>query len=191
MKRQHLIVVIMSLIIFGAYHAAIAGEKGKALFEKYCVKCHGEDGSVSEYGRNIKPNPARDLRTNRLFISPRELPVIIKYGVYGREMKAWKDVLNDDEIKDVAEHVRTLRYTPDPKNGGEMFKLRCAPCHEKEGPNKKLFGAPDLDMTALGDLEIARAVRFGRHGTMMFPKGSYFSNPEIADLVAYIMSIKK
>ena len=41
MKRQHLIVVIMSLIIFGAYHEAIAGPKGKTLFEKYCVKCHG------------------------------------------------------------------------------------------------------------------------------------------------------
>ncbi|MBF8250857.1 MAG: Cytochrome c protein [Deltaproteobacteria bacterium] len=191
MKRQHLIVVVMSLIIFGGYHAATAGESGKALFERYCVKCHGEDGSVSEYGKNIKPNPARDLRTNRLFISPRELPIIIKYGVYGREMKAWKDVLNDDEVKDVAKYVRTLTYTPDLKNGGELFKLRCAVCHEKEGPNKKLFGAPDLDMTPLGDLEITRAVRFGRHGTMMFPKGSFFSNPEIADIVAYLMSIKK
>ena len=85
MKRQHLIVVIMSLIIFGAYHAVFAGENGKALFEKYCVKCHGEDGSVSEYGRNIKPNPARDLRPTRLFISPKELPVIIKYGVFWSE----------------------------------------------------------------------------------------------------------
>lgn len=191
MKRNLLKGTIISVVLISSCIVTYATESGRTLFEKYCVKCHGDDGSVSKYGREITPNPARDLRTTRLFISPRELPTIIKYGVYGREMKAWKDILTDDDIKDVIKYVRSLSYTPNPQNGSKIFKSKCTLCHDPEGPAKKLFKAPDLDMTSLSDLEIARTVRFGRHGTMMLPKETMLTNPEIADVVSYILSIKK
>ena len=181
-------IMFMGVVIFWAWHPAIANENGKRIYEKYCVKCHGEDGSVSEYGRARK---ARDLRTNRLFISPKELLVTVKYGVYGREMKGWSDILTNDEVKDVAQYIRTLSYKPDPKNGEGLFNLRCASCHAKEGAAKKLFGAPDLDMSPLGEREMAQVIRFGRHNTVMFPKETILLNPEIANIVAYLISIKK
>ena len=181
-------IMFMGVVIFWGWYPAAANENGERIYKKYCVKCHGEDGSVSEYGR---AKGARDLRTNKLFITPKELVVTIKYGVYGREMKGWSDILSNDELKDVAQYVRTLSYTPDPKKGEELFKLRCATCHAKEGAVKKLFGAPDLDMSPLGEREMAQVIRFGRHNTVMFPKGTILLNPEIANVVAYLVSIKK
>src|SRR3989337_4419609 len=191
MRKSLFFISIMLFVVLGVYSAAFANGNGKKIFEKYCVKCHGNDGSVSEYGRSLKPMPARDLRTNRLFISPKELLVTIKYGVYGREMKGWADILTNDEVKDVAQYLRTLSYKPDPKNGEGLFNLRCASCHAKEGAVKKLFGAPDLDMSPLGEREMAQVIRFGRHNTVIFPKETILLNPEIANIVAYLISIKK
>lgn len=191
MKKSLFFIAVVLFIILGVNSAAFANGNGKRIFEKYCVKCHGNDGSVSEYGRSLKPMPARDLRTNRLFISPKELLVTIKYGVYGREMKGWADILNTNEIRDVAEYVRTFSYQPSPGEGEKIFKLRCAGCHAKEGGAKKLFGAPDLDMSPLGERELASVIRFGRHNTVMFPKEVILSNPEIANVVAYLLKIKK
>ncbi len=190
MKRSVFLILVLVLMFTGTGVAAsvAAGEK---IFKKYCTRCHAEDGSVSEYGRNIKPQPARDLRTNRLFVAPKELPIIIKYGVYGREMPRWEDVLSDAEILDVAAYVRTLKYTPDPKAGEKLFKEKCFGCHGAEGAAKKLFNAPDLEMSPLQAFDMGRVVRFGRHGTIMSPKERILTNPVIADMVEYLQSIKK
>ena len=164
---------------------------GQKIFQKYCAKCHGDDGSVSEYGRNVKPRAARDLRTNRLFVAPAELLTIIKYGVYGRGMQGWQDVLKDNEILDVAEFIRTLKYVPDVEEGKKFYEARCASCHSEKGAGKKLFKAPDLDMSPLGRIEMGRVVRFGRHGTMMSPTGELFENPDLANVIEYLQSIKR
>lgn len=190
--RKYVLFILAVLLVMGAYGTSSADVvNGERIFNKYCAKCHGEDGSVSKYGKAIKPYSARDLRTNRLFIAPAELLTIIKYGLYGREMKGWKSKLTDSEIIDVAEFVRTLKYKPDIEAGKKFFDLRCASCHLKEGPAKKLFKAPDLDMSPLGHLEMARVIRFGRHGTMMNPKRDIYRNPDLANVIEYLQSIKK
>ena len=190
--RKYFFFVLAFLLVTGAYGTAFSDvSNGERIFKKYCAKCHGNDGSVSEYGRTIEPHAARDLRTSRLFIATSELLTIIKYGVYGRGMKGWENVLADKEILDVAEFVRTLKYVPNVEAGKKFFEARCATCHDSKGAGKKLFKAPDLDMSPLGEIEMARAVRFGRHGTMMSPKGELFKNPDLADVIAYLQTIKK
>ncbi len=192
MKKSALLIVMALVLVLGAFGTASADVKnGKRIFYKYCAKCHAKDGSVSAYGRAIKPHPARNLQTNRLFIAPAELRIIIKYGVYGREMKSWQNVLSDKEIIDVAEFVRTLTYKPDPVAGKKFFEKRCALCHAKNGPGKKIFHAPDLDMSPLGPIGMARVVRFGRHGTMMSVKTDLFKNTDLANVIEYLQSIKK
>ena len=192
--KKFLFLVLVLLVAAGS--TALADEKpdirnGKRIFLKYCAKCHAKDGTVSKYGRSIKPYPARNLRTNRLFIAPAELRIIIKYGVYGREMPRWEKVLTDKEIIDVAAYIRTFTYKPDIEAGKRFFMKRCAGCHLKGGPGKKLFRAPDLDMSPLGRIGMARVVRFGRHGTMMTTKTRLFKNTDLADVIEYLQSIKK
>lgn len=191
--KKHTIVLMAALMAMSAYAStASAGvNNGEKLFKKYCVRCHGDDGSVSEYGKSLEPRSARDLRTTRLFISPGELRAIIKFGVYGREMPSWDSILSDTDIIDVAAYVRTLKYTPDIEAGKKFFEKACATCHLKDGVGKRLFHAPDLDMSPLGAIEMARVIRFGRHGTMMSPKRDMFENPDVANVVGYLQSIKK
>jgi len=190
MKWFFLMILVMMLTIILKTPAA-SGADGEKIFKKYCAKCHAEDGSVSEYGRDIKPKPARDLRTNRLFVAPKELPIIIKYGLYGRGMPKWEDVLNEEEILAVGAYVRTLKYTPDIKEGERLFNEKCFACHGKEGPAKKIFQAPDLDMSPLQAFDMGRVIRYGRHGTIMSPKEDLLTNPMIADIIEYLQSIKK
>ncbi|MFQ5480016.1 MAG: c-type cytochrome [Thermodesulfobacteriota bacterium] len=193
MKKFMLIILSLTLmLVAGSYGTASADlQNGERIFKKYCAKCHAKDGTVSEYGRHIKPHPARNLTTNRLFIAPTELRVIIKYGVYGREMKSWQNVLSDKGIVDVASYVRTFTYKPDLAAGKAFFQKRCSSCHDPKGSGKKIFHAPDLDMSSLGPVGMARVVRFGRHGTMMSVKTDLFKNTDLADVIGYLQSIKK
>lgn len=190
--KKYVLMLLAIVFVMGTWSPATADvANGQRIFNKYCAKCHGEDGSVSKYGREVRPLPARDLRTNRLFVAPAELLTIIKYGVYGRGMKGWQNVLKDSEIIDVAEFIRTLGYEPSVEEGKKFFEARCSSCHAEKGAGKKLFKAPDLDMSPLGRTEMGRVVRFGRHGTMMSPKADMFRNPDLANVIEYLQSIKK
>lgn len=165
-------------------------EVGKKIYGKYCVKCHGEDGSGSKFGMALQPKPARDLRTNRLFLSDGELLVIINHGGSMREMPNWQYVLNDDELKKTAGYVRTLNYSSDWKNGERLFMEKCAMCHASDGVFKNKWSAPDLDRSTLGPHDTARIIRFGFHNTFMYPRETVHTNAEIADIVAYIQGLK-
>ncbi len=190
--KKFMLFILAVMVVLGTYGMASADvPNGHRLYKKYCVKCHGADGTVSKYGKTLKPRPARNLTTNKLYITPSELLTTIKYGLYGREMKGWQSVLTDDEIIDVAAFLRTLTYKPDIKNGKEIYNNSCARCHSNSGAGKKLFKAPDLDMSPLGPMEMGREVRFGRHGAMMKSKQNIFVNTEIADVIEYLMEIKK
>ncbi len=100
--KKYAFYILAVLVVLASYGTATADvHDGKRTFKKYCAKCHGSDGSVSDYGKAIQPYQARDLRTTRLFIAPAELMTIIKYGLYGREMKGWEYKLSSEQIKDV------------------------------------------------------------------------------------------
>ena len=189
--KKYVFFILAVLLVMGAYVTASADvHDGERNFKKYCAKCHGNDGSVSEYGRSMKPQ-ARNLQTNRLFISPTRLLNIIKYGLYGRDMKGWQFTLTDQQIVGVAEFIRTLKYEPNAKAGKAFYVKNCASCHSPRSSLKSFFKAPDLDMSPLGNQGMAKAIRFGRHESMTMPKMELFRNTELADVIEYLQSIKK
>jgi mono/diheme cytochrome c family protein len=195
MKRYMLPAVLAALTAAQLCHAEqTRAENGGEIFVRFCVKCHGEDGSGSRYGRLLK-EPVRDLRTNRLFFSDNELFMIISnHGPSWREMPNLRYVLrafNEEETKGVAGYVRTLKYAPDLKNGERLFNERCALCHASKGAAKSLWKAPDLAGSPLDAFETARAIRYGIHSTLMYPRETLHTNTEIADVVGYIQGLKK
>lgn len=194
MKKYILLFVLTALAISRLSHAeAPEVEKGREIFIRFCVKCHGEDGSGSRYGK-LQKIPVRDLRTNRLFFSDRELLIMINHGASWRETQNLGYVLratSEEETKDVASYVRTLKYAPDLKNGERLFKERCALCHGAKGAAKKLWKAPDLNGSHLDQFEMARTVRYGIHSTLMYPRENLHTNTEIADVVEYTQGLKK
>lgn len=72
--------------------------KGAATFKRYCVTCHGADGTL---GLNGAANMATSTLTKE---------EAIQVITNGRKMMApYKTILSPDEIAQVADHVMTLR----------------------------------------------------------------------------------
>ncbi|MBI3629406.1 MAG: cytochrome c [Candidatus Rokubacteria bacterium] len=90
------------------------GEKGKTLYGKYCVACHGESGKGDgPAGAALKPKP-RDLTDKAYMDSVKDeyLAAIIQKGgpAVGKSalMPAWGAMLKDDDVRDVVEFIKGL-----------------------------------------------------------------------------------
>ncbi len=90
------------------------GAKGRSLYAKYCISCHGESGKGDgPAGGALNPKP-RDL-TDRAYmagVKDEYLAAIIQKGgpALGKSalMPAWGAMLKDDDVRDVVEFVRSL-----------------------------------------------------------------------------------
>lgn len=85
--------------------------KGKILFDKNCVACHGTAGEGG-----IGPNLTDDYwlhggRINDVFFT-------IKYGVPEKGMKSWKDDFSPEQMAQLASFVKSIHGT-NPPNGKE------------------------------------------------------------------------
>ncbi len=134
-------------------------QPGARIYEQQCARCHGVegkgDGPVAAW---LRPRP-RDftrgifkLRSTRSGEPPTlsDLRATIKNGMPGSSMPAFADLLSDEEIELVTEHVRrlgphaawseeTLRIAiPEgeavSEHGAKLFvDLGCPACHGKDG----------------------------------------------------------
>lgn len=88
--------------------SAAALERGRALYLTHCALCHGERGDGRGVRRNLSSHP-RDLTdpTWRRRTSPRGIFYVIREGVHGTAMPAWK-ALDDGETWDLAAYVLSL-----------------------------------------------------------------------------------
>jgi cytochrome c553 len=84
----------------------------KENWEKNCVKCHGADGAgKTKMGEKlgVKDYTSADVQAK---MKDEEMLKAIKVGVKDGDktkMKAFSDVLSDDEIKALVKHVRSLK----------------------------------------------------------------------------------
>lgn len=81
--------------------------RGKAFYLSNCATCHGSRGDGKgprAYFINPKPRNLTDEAAQRSFNRP-ALFAAISEGKLGTEMPAWKQVLSEQEIANVAEHV--------------------------------------------------------------------------------------
>ena len=105
-------VLLLSALIFGmlAQSAfAVSGDppKGKAVYEKQCLFCHGAQGKGDgSLGKSLVPPPA-DL-SNIKAKSDEELLKIIQNGHPQTAMPAFKAQLSEQEIQDALAYIRTF-----------------------------------------------------------------------------------
>jgi len=84
--------------------------KGKALYEKYCVACHGPQGKGDgPAGRMLKPPAADFTSAASQQKSAVEFMKIIENGKSGTAMGPWKGQLSQVELNDVLDYVMSLR----------------------------------------------------------------------------------
>lgn len=86
--------------------------QGERLFQKNCAFCHAADGTASNWiGHFLEPHP-RDLTDAKAMVgmTRARLKEVIREGVSGTPMSAWKTVLSDHEIDAVIAYIARAFY---------------------------------------------------------------------------------
>src|SRR2546430_4342105 len=92
-------------------------QRGRAVYEKWCLECHGEKGEGNGAGAKILLPPPRDFTRGVYKIrttASGELPTdddlerVVSEGMPGTGMPEWKTKLSDAERKDVVGYVKSL-----------------------------------------------------------------------------------
>jgi cbb3-type cytochrome c oxidase subunit III len=142
--------------------SAVSPQRGKAIYQKHCVECHGKtgrgDGPASPF---LTPRP-RDFTFGKYKIrstdtgqvpTDEDLIRSVSQGLYGSAMPAWTQLLPDADIRDVVAYIKTLtprfqneppaavtlgpQVTSSPESitrGKEVYtRLQCRSCHGTDG----------------------------------------------------------
>jgi len=81
-------------------------KQGEQLFQQNCAFCHSEDGTGKNWiGSFLEPHP-RDLTGKSMkSITAQRLSQVIRDGLPGTTMSAWKSVLNESQIQAIVKYV--------------------------------------------------------------------------------------
>ncbi len=84
-----------------------AEQRGAALFQQNCAFCHAADGTARNWiGSFMEPHP-RDLTKSPVMesMTRTRLGAVIREGLPGTSMPAWKSVLSEQQVDDVIAYV--------------------------------------------------------------------------------------
>ncbi|GMQ83936.1 MAG: hypothetical protein BMS9Abin06_0683 [Gammaproteobacteria bacterium] len=170
-------------LVLGPGHAFAVN--GKALYQRECVACHGLDGAANtKLGHQLKPLPARDLRPK--ILSRKEIRRVVTQGRKKTGMHGRGERLSREEIDAIVNYMLTLPYEANPKRGMETFQSHCARCHGEGATGRLYRGAPNLILSEISDIGMARIIRHGHAGTIMGGFKDELSNSEIADIIVWL-----
>lgn len=81
--------------------------RGEGLFQGNCAFCHGADGTGKNWiGSFLQPHP-RDLTSTRVAtMADEQLLGVIRDGLPGTTMSAWKHVLDEGQMRAIVAYIR-------------------------------------------------------------------------------------
>jgi cytochrome c oxidase cbb3-type subunit 3 len=178
--------------------AQYATAGGASAFRVNCVQCHGTGAAGGQGYPNLNDDDwlwGGDI--NAIYHT-------IAHGVRDgvnedtrfSEMPAYADILQPEEVRQVAAYVVSLSGTPRDaamvEPGMQLFADNCAACHGENAEGNREFGAPNLAdaiwLKVNGEAEIARQVQAPRHGMMPAWSGR-LSNETVKQLAVYVHSL--
>ena len=176
-----------------AFHYGMAG--GAAVFRANCSQCHGAGAAGAKGYPNLLDDDwlwGGDLAA---------IEYTVRHGIRNEtdfdarysEMPAFGEMLEDEEIASVVEHVLAISgsdYDADlAEAGAVVFADNCASCHGDAGTGDREQGAPNLtDAIWLygGDREtVTETVTNSRYGVMP-PWAPRLSEAEIKAVTLYV-----
>lgn len=84
-----------------------AEQRGETLFQQNCAFCHAADGTARNWiGSFMEPHP-RDLTKSTAMdsMTRARLRIVIRDGLAGTSMPAWKSVLSEQQVQDIVAYV--------------------------------------------------------------------------------------
>ena len=172
-----------------------ARSAGEAVFNTWCVQCHGREGG----GFVGYPTLSDD---DWLWGgSMEDIYLTVAHGIRNEEdddaryseMPAFGDLLEPEQIPQVVNYVMSLSGTPQDAAGVEagavVYEENCAACHGEAGEGDIYQGAPNLaDAIWLygGDYDsLTETVTYSRYGVMP-PWNARLSEAEVRAVTAYV-----
>lgn len=172
-----------------------ATSAGGAVFRNNCSQCHGS-GAAGAVGY---PNLLDD---DWLWGGDFEnIAYTVRHGIRNEEdwdaryseMTAFDDILSNDEIDAVVNHVLAISGQDHDATlavaGSELFLDNCAACHGDAGTGNRDLGAPNLTNNIWlygGDpATLEQTIRYARFGVMP-PWGTRLTEAEIRAVTAYV-----
>ncbi|MBI5286107.1 MAG: cytochrome c [Deltaproteobacteria bacterium] len=170
--RGLFILISITLLLQGVGYA---GEKkggvnitrGKGVYHERCAVCHGIDGNA------VLPLSPSFAKGERLDKTDEELLQTIRHGK--NMMPAWKEILTDDELKEVLMYARVVA-------GDKVFEDKCLRCHSGSFPRLRgnLPATKGLkDFT--GMLDVCRSCEVEREMT----------REELIEVIKYLRTLGK
>jgi len=173
---------------------AQALKMGGLLFASNCSVCHGSDAKGAYGFPNLTDND---------WLWGGEPETIKTTILHGRQaaMPAWRDVIGEEGIRNVAGYVRSLsgRDTPegisvDIEQGQKIFATNCVVCHGPEAKGVAAMGAPNLTdnvwLYGSSFAQIQQTLRYGRNGRMPAQE-AILGNDKVHLLAAYVYSLSQ
>ena len=109
--RRMIVVAAIGWWLVMAIPGLAAGEanlsRGKQVYEKYCLACHGQQGKGD--GATQFDPPVADLTSSEVLVKPdSRLLRSIHDGRTNTAMDAWKATLSDEAMRDVLAYILTF-----------------------------------------------------------------------------------
>ncbi|CAN5345306.1 c-type cytochrome [soil metagenome] len=167
-----------------------------ALYQQYCASCHGNDGQGLYRGPSLVGVGAASadfyLRTGRMPLQEPDQEA--RRGVS-------EVVFTDAQVELLVDYVASLGKGPEIPDvdledtsiaeGGELFRLNCAPCHNwdgKGGAMVNLENAPPLHEAT--PTQVAESIRIGP-GAMPSFTHEALSDEEVEDITRYVVYLNE
>lgn len=178
--------------------AQFATAGGAAAFKVNCSPCHGSGAQGGVGYPNLNDDDwlwGGDLESIRITLAHG-----IRYDGDAdtriSEMPAFADILEPEQIRQVAAYVVSLTGTPADaamvEPGGTVFAENCAACHGEDAKGGRDFGAPNLAdaiwLRGGTEAEIAEQVGRPKHGVMP-AWGARLGDATVKQLAVYVHSL--
>ncbi len=178
--------------------AQFATAGGASAFRVNCVQCHGTGAVGSEGYPNLNDDE---------WLWGGDIDAIYQTIAHGvrdavdpdtriSDMPAFMDILQPEEVRQVAAYVVSLSGTPRDASmiepGNLLYADNCASCHGENGEGSRDLGAPNLAdaiwLKVEGETEIAHQIQAPKHGVMP-AWNARLSSETVKQLAVYVHSL--
>ncbi|HZQ82992.1 MAG TPA: c-type cytochrome [Gaiellaceae bacterium] len=210
MRRLALIVLVALVAAAPADAGSAQVLYGKHLFGRYCVSCHGMNGSGVTTPKSIGAGPGREQAEQQAVAPSLQGVGALAADFYlrtgymplqrlGLQPRRSRVLFDDAQIRALTAYVASLGAgpkipQPQPQRGnlsqGEhLFADHCAGCHQIVAEGGYVTGAVPPPLEDATATQIAEAVRIGPYVMPRFTKKA-ISNAQLNSLIAYVQYTK-
>lgn len=168
-------------------------DDGRSIYQQDCAVCHGAHGEGSYRGPRIDGRGTADVD---FMVSTGRMPIQNPTSNIPRGKPAYTDA----QIRDLVAYTSSFLTGPlvpsvgeasaDLGEGGELYRLNCASCHQAVGAGGALaYGttAPSLDRST--STQVVEAMRVGP-GTMPVFAPEQLDDKQAADIATYVQYLR-